>query len=141
MLLNPLLGNNAAIVFAVALLFSGIASTITSAMAAGTIFAGLYKEPYDIKDNHSRLGVSISLVTALIIIFLISDPFSGLIFSQMFLSIQLPFTIFSQVYLTSSYKVMGKYKNSSFLKIILYAIGIIVTLLNLALFINIFITI
>ncbi|HQJ74096.1 MAG TPA: Nramp family divalent metal transporter [Bacteroidota bacterium] len=141
MLLNPLLGNNAAIVFAVALLFSGIASTITSAMAAGTIFAGLYKEPYDIKDNHSRLGVSISLVTALIIIFLISDPFSGLIFSQMFLSIQLPFTIFSQVYLTSSYKVMGKYKNSSFLKIILYVIGIIVTLLNLALFINIFITI
>lgn len=141
MLLNPLLGNNAAIVFAVALLFSGIASTITSAMAAGTIFAGLYKEPYDIKDNHSRLGVSISLVTALIIIFLISDPFSGLIFSQMFLSIQLPFTIFSQVYLTSSYKVMGKYKNSSLLKIILYVIGIIVTLLNLALFINIFITI
>jgi manganese transport protein len=141
MLLNPLLGNNADIVFAVALLFSGIASTITSAMAAGTIFAGLYKEPYDIKDNHSRLGVSISLVTALIIIFLISDPFSGLIFSQMFLSIQLPFTIFSQVYLTSSYKVMGKYKNSSFLKIILYVIGIIVTLLNLALFINVFITI
>lgn len=141
MLLNPLLGNNAAIVFAVALLFSGIASTITSAMAAGTIFAGLYKEPYDIKDNHSRLGVSISLVSALIIIFIISDPFSGLIFSQMCLSIQLPFTIFSQVYLTSSYKVMGKYKNSSFLNIILYIIGIIVTLLNLALFINVFITI
>ena len=138
-LLDPLLGKNAAIVFAVALLFSGIASTITSAMAAGTIFAGLYKEPYDIKDNHSRLGVIISLGTAVIIIFLISNPFNGLIFSQMCLSIQLPFTIFSQVYLTSSYKVMGKYKNSNFLKIVLYIIGIIVTLLNLALFINVFI--
>lgn len=137
-LLDPLLGKNAAIVFAVALLFSGIASTITSAMAAGTIFAGLYKEPYDIKDNHSRLGVLISLGTAVIIIFLISNPFNGLIFSQMCLSIQLPFTIFSQVYLTSSYKVMGKYKNSNFLKIVLYIIGIIVTLLNLALFINVF---
>jgi len=137
-LLDPLLGKNAAVVFAVALLFSGIASTITSAMAAGTIFAGLYKEPYDIKDNHSRLGVLISLGTALIIIFLISNPFNGLIFSQMCLSIQLPFTIFSQVYLTSSYKVMGKYKNSNFLKIVLYIIGIIVTLLNLALFINVF---
>jgi len=137
-LLDPLLGKNAAIVFAVALLFSGIASTITSAMAAGTIFAGLYKEPYDIKDNHSRLGVIISLGTAVIIIFLISNPFNGLIFSQMCLSIQLPFTIFSQVYLTSSYKVMGKYKNSNFLKIVLYIIGIIVTLLNLALFINVF---
>jgi len=111
-LLTPLLGNNAGVVFAVALLFSGIASTITSGMAAGTIFAGMYKEPYDIKDNHSRLGVAISLVFALLIIFLISNPFHGLIISQMVLSIQLPFTIFLQVHLTSSEKVMGKYKNS-----------------------------
>ena len=37
-LLRPLLGNNATIIFAVALLFAGIASTITSGMAAGSIF-------------------------------------------------------------------------------------------------------
>ena len=60
-LLTPLLGTNAAVVFGVALLFSGIASTTTSGMAAGSIFAGMYNEPYDIKDNHSRVGVSISL--------------------------------------------------------------------------------
>lgn len=40
-LLVPLLGNNAAVVFAVALLFAGVASTITSGMAAGSIFAGM----------------------------------------------------------------------------------------------------
>ena len=45
-LLQPLLGNNAAVIFAVALLFAGIASTITSGMAAGSIFAGIYREPY-----------------------------------------------------------------------------------------------
>jgi len=135
-LLTPLLGNNAAIIFAVALLFAGIASTITSGMAAGSIFAGMYKEPYDIKDNHSRLGVAVSLVIALGIIFFISNPFKGLIYSQMFLSIQLPFTIFLQVYLTSSFKVMGKYKNSTFSKILLYALGGIVTLLNIALLIS-----
>lgn len=56
-LLQPLLGNNAAVIFAVALLFAGIASTITSGMAAGSIFAGIYREPYDIKDSHSRWGV------------------------------------------------------------------------------------
>ncbi len=137
-LLTPLLGNNAGVVFAVALLFSGIASTITSGMAAGTIFAGMYKEPYDIKDNHSRLGVAISLVLALVIIFLISNPFHGLIISQMVLSIQLPFTIFLQVHLTSSEKVMGKYKNSKSSKIILYSLGVIVTILNVALFISFF---
>jgi manganese transport protein len=135
-LLAPLLGNHAANVFAVALLFSGIASTITSGMAAGSIFAGMYKEPYDIKDNHSRLGVAISLIIALLIIFVISNPFMGLIYSQMILSIQLPFTIFLQVYLTSSDKVMGKYKNSTPSKIMLYALGIIVTGLNVLLFIS-----
>ncbi len=137
-LLSPLLGNHAAIVFAVALLFAGIASTITSGMAAGSIFSGMFKEPYDIKDNHSRLGVAISLVVGLGIIFLISNPFNGLIISQMCLSIQLPFTIFLQVYLTSSGKVMGKYKNSNFSKILLYLIGGIVTLLNVVLFVSMF---
>lgn len=138
-LLSPLLGNHAAIVFAVALLFSGIASTVTSGMAAGTIFSGIFKEPYDIDDNHSRIGVGISLISALAIIFLISNPYNGLIISQMFLSIQLPFTIFLQVHLTSSEKVMGKYKNSKSTKIILYVIGGIVTLLNIALFVSAFI--
>lgn len=138
-LLSPLLGNNAAFVFAIALLFSGISSTITSGMAAGSIFAGMYKEPYDIKDNHSRLGVAISLIVALFIIFLISNPFNGLIFSQMFLSIQLPITIFLQVYLTSSERVMGKYKNSLYSKILLYSIGGIVTILNIALFVSFFV--
>jgi len=137
-LLAPLLGNHAAVVFAVALLFAGLASTITSGMAAGSIFAGMFKEPYDIKDNHSRLGVAISLIVALVIIFFISNPFNGLIYSQMILSIQLPITIFLQVYLTSSEKVMGSYKNSLSSKITLYSLGAIVTVLNIALFVSMF---
>ncbi len=137
-LLSPLLGSNAAVVFAVALLFSGIASTITSGMAAGSIFAGMFREPYDIRDNHSRLGVGLSLILALVIIFLISNPFQGLIISQMVLSIQLAFTIFLQVYLTSSARVMGKYKNSLVSKIMLYGLGGIVAVLNIALFISFF---
>ena len=135
-LLTPLLGTNAAVVFAVALLFSGVASTITSGMAAGSIFAGMYKEPYDIKDNHSRMGVALSLVLALGIIMLITNPFKGLIISQMILSIQLPFTIFLQVYLTSSDKVMGKYKNTVSAKIMLYLLGVVVSVLNIALFVS-----
>ena len=137
-LLTPLLGSNAAIVFAVAMLFSGIASTTTSGMAAGSIFAGMYNEPYDIKDNHSRMGVAISLLVGYAIILLITNPFQGLIISQMILSLQLPFTIFLQVYLTSSEKIMGKYKNTLFSKILLYSMGALVTLLNIALFVSLF---
>jgi len=135
-LLDPLLGVHAGVVFAVALLFSGIASTITSGMAAGSIFSGIFSEPYDIKDNHSRLGITISFVVALMIIFVISNPFSGLIYSQMILSIQLPITIYVQVWLTSSEKVMGKYKNTNLDKILLYLIAGTVTALNIALFIS-----
>jgi manganese transport protein len=135
-LLAPLLGIHAGVVFAVALLFSGLASTITSGMAAGSIFSGIFSEPYDIKDNHSRLGITISFIVALLIIFLISNPFKGLIYSQMILSIQLPITIFVQVWLTSSEKVMGKYKNSKLYATMLYLIGGIVTALNIALFIS-----
>ena len=137
-LLEPLLGGNASVIFAVALLFAGISSTITSGMAAGTIFSGMYKEPYDIKDNHSRVGVLISLVIAYLIILFITNPFNGLIISQMILSIQLPTTIFSQVYLTSSEKVMGKYKNKVGTKYLLYIVGAVVTVLNVFLFISFF---
>jgi manganese transport protein len=132
-MLEPLLGNKASIVFALALLFSGLASTITSGMAGGSIVSGMNKEPYDIKDNHSRIGVLISLVGALCTIFFIGDPFKGLILSQVFLSIQLPFTVAIQVYLTSSVKVMGKYVNSRYMQILLWSVTALVTYLNIRL--------
>jgi manganese transport protein len=137
-ILTPLLGNHAGNVFAIALLFAGIASTVTSGMAGGSIFAGLFSEPYDIKDNHSRLGVMVSLTVALLIIFLITNPYQGLIISQMVLSIQLPFTIFLQIYLTSSRKVMGKYVNKLKTNILLITIGGIVAYLNIRLLISLF---
>jgi manganese transport protein len=137
-MLGPLLGNNAGVVFAVALLFAGIASSITSGMAGGSIFAGLFSEPFDVKDNHSRLGIAISLVFALLLIFIIGNPFNSLIISQMILSIQLPFTIFLQIYLTSSQKVMGKYVNTKFTTVLMLVIGVIVTFLNVLLFLSFF---
>jgi len=137
-MLGPLLGNNAGVVFAIALLFAGIASSITSGMAGGSIFAGLFSEPYDVKDNHSRLGIALSLITALVLIFIIGNPFKALIISQMILSIQLPFTIFLQIYLTSSPKVMGKYVNTKSTTVLMLLIGSIVTFLNVLLFISFF---
>jgi manganese transport protein len=136
-LLRPLLGNNASVIFAVALLFAGVASSITSGMAGGSIVSGMYGEPYDVSDNHSRIGILVSLLGALLIIFFIGDPFRGLILSQVFLSIQLPFTVGIQIYLTSSKKVMGKYSNSLFLNIVLLSIAAVVTFLNIRLLIEI----
>lgn len=133
-LLTPLLGQSATTIFALSLLFASIASTITSGMAGGSIVSGIFSEPYDIKDNHSRLGVLISLLGALIIIFFIKNAFMGLIISQMILSIQLPITVFTQLYLTSSKKVMGKYVNSLSIKISLTFISLVILVLNIMLF-------
>ncbi len=135
-LLEPLLGNNAAIVFALALLMAGISSTITSGMAAGSIFAGIFGESYHIKDSHSQLGVILSLGVALLVIFFIANPFKGLLISQMILSIQLPFTVFLQVGLTSSRRVMGAYANSRWSSCVLYTIAAVVTVLNLMLIVT-----
>lgn len=135
-LLVPLLGSNAGTVFALALLFSGLASTITSGMAAGSIFAGIYKEPLDIKDPHSKVGIGISLIIALAIICVIKHPFNSVIYSQMILSIQLPITIFLQIHLTNSREIMGRYANRLCTKLLLYIIGATVTILNIVLFIS-----
>lgn len=137
-LLEPLLGSNAVIVFALALLFAGISSSMTSGIAAGSIFAGMFNEPYNIKDIHSRIGIFISLGVALAIIFMIDNPFMGLIISQAVLSVQLPITVFLQVRLTSSQKVMGKYANKPLTKWTLYAIASLVTFLNILLLISFF---
>lgn len=135
-LLEPLLGSNAAVVFALALLMAGISSTITSGMAAGSIFAGMFGESYHIKDSHSQVGVVLSLGVALLLIFFIGDPFKGLLVSQMVLSLQLPFTVFLQVGLTSSRRVMGKYANSRWSSVVLYLIASVVTVLNVWLIVS-----
>ena len=132
-LLEPLLGNQAATIFALALLMAGISSTVTSGMAAGSIFAGMFGESYHVKDVHSRVGILLSLGIALVVILFIENPFQGLIISQMILSIQLPFTIFLQVGLTSSKRVMGQYANSWWSSFVLYTMAVVVSVLNLAL--------
>lgn len=132
-MLRPLLGNAAAVLFALAFLMAGISSSITAGMAAGGIFAGIFNEPYDIHDSHSKVGVLITLIAAVIIVFLVNNPFQTLILSQTLLSVQLPITIFLLIYLTSSNKVMGKYENALSTKIILLLIGAFVTILNVVL--------
>ena len=135
-MLAPLLGNNASNIFALALLLAGISSTITSGMAAGSIFSGLFGESYNAKDPHSAVGVVLSLGLALLVIFFIGNPFQGLIISQMVLSLQLPFTVFLQVSLTSSKRVMGKYVNKPLNTVFLYSLAGIVTVLNIWLLVS-----
>ena len=130
-LLRPLIGPAAGTIFALALLFAGLASSATAGMAGASIFAGMFGESYDMKDFHSRLGLGLTYIPALLLILFITDSFQALLVSQMFLSLQLPITIFLQLYMTSSRRVMGAYTNRRFTGVVLWGIGIIVTLMNI----------
>lgn len=130
-LLIPLLGPKAGFIFALGLFFSGFSSSITAGMAGGTIFAGIFGKAYDTKHISTKLGIIISIIPSIFITFFTKDTLKALIYSQVILSFQLPITIASQVYLTSSDKVMGKYKNTPLTKFSIIFIGILVTSLNL----------
>jgi manganese transport protein len=106
-------------------------------MAGGSIFAGMFRRPFDISENHSRVGVVLTLCGAVLIIFFLKDPFQGLIWSQIVLSIQLPWTIFSLIFLAFSARVMGQFANSLGEKIFLGIIAFVVSSLNIMLFIQI----
>jgi manganese transport protein len=57
------------------LLFAGLSSSITAGMAGGSIFSGIFSEPYDISDVHTKAGILLTMVPAAVIIFFISSPF------------------------------------------------------------------
>lgn len=131
--LSPILGPASSAIFAVALLFAGISSSVTAGMAAGTITAGMFDEEYDIHDRHSSIGVAACFVGAVTACLVVPNPFEGLIWSQALLSLQLPITVFVLIRLTSSRRVMGKYANSRPLNALLVGIGAIVTILDIVL--------
>ncbi len=135
--LRPLLGQVSGVVFALALLFSGFSSSITAGMAGGSIFAGIFNEPFNIRDFHSKVGVSLTLVPAVLITFFLPSPFQGLLWSQIILSIQLPLTIIPLVFLTSTARVMGKYANPRGSIILLATVSAVVFFLNVMLLLQI----
>ena len=134
-LLRPLIGPAAGTIFSIALLFAGFASSATAGMAGASIFAGMFGESYDMKDFHTRLGLALTYIPALLLIVFVTDSFQALLISQMFLSLQLPITIFLQLYMTSSRKVMGQYANHKYTNVLLWGIGIVVTVMNIYLLI------
>ena len=131
--LSPIVGPASSVIFAVALLFAGLSSSVTAGMAAGTVTAGMFGEEYDIHDRHSSIGVALCFAGAVAACLCVEDTFAGLVWSQALLSLQLPVTVFLLIRLTSSRKVMGRYANSRPLTATLVAIGVVVTALDAAL--------
>ncbi|NPV88171.1 Nramp family divalent metal transporter [Coprothermobacteraceae bacterium] len=131
--LEPMLGSLASGVFATALILSGLSSSITAAMASGSVFAGMYGEPFDIRDPHSRAGVYIGVFCALAVVLLLRNELWALVISQAVLSVQLPWTLLALILLTSKQKVMGKFANSLLENVVLWLMWATVSFLNVKL--------
>lgn len=137
--LKPLAGDLQSVLFGIALLMAGFSSSITSGMAGGSIFSGIFKEPYDIKDRHTRMGIGLTLALATVLVLFAGDPYKMLILSQVILSIQLPITVFTQIRLTSSRNVMKEYRNSRPVTILLLLIAAVISSFNILLVASLFI--
>lgn len=59
-----------------------------------------------------------------------------LVYSQVFLSVALPFSMFPLIYFTSSEKYMGQFKNNPWAKWTGYIVATLLTILNIKLIID-----
>lgn len=123
--------------FAVALLASGQNSTITGTLTGQVVMEGFIhmKVPTWARRMITRL-LSVLPVLACTIYFGGSEAALDklLIYSQVFLSIALPFSMIPLVYFTSSKKIMGeRFKNSFWLGFLGWACAIGLTVLNIRL--------
>ncbi|HSB83904.1 MAG TPA: Nramp family divalent metal transporter [Nitrosarchaeum sp.] len=127
--LTPLLGNVSSTAFGIALLASGLASSVVATLSGQIIFEGFTK--FKAKLWQRKIVIrTITIIPAIIAIYYGVNTLDILVISQVILSLQLPFTIIPLVYFTSKEKIMGKeYVNRTHTKIIaIIAVSIIIVL-------------
>ena len=136
-LLTPALGGFAGLAFAIALLASGQSSTITGTLAGQIVMEGFLH--IRIRPWLRRLLTrSLAIIPALAVIGATGgkETVQLLIVSQVVLSMQLPFAIFPLLTITNSKRRMGAFANPLWVKVAGYAIGALITGLNIYLLVE-----
>lgn len=125
----PLYGPIAAIVFAVTLLSSGLASSTTGTLAGQAIMDGLLGTNVNI---YLRRLVTrfINVFPTTIAILLGLNPLSLLVYSQVILSLMIPLPMIPLIVYTSRRRVMGEFVNRGATTILALMFGAIIIALN-----------
>jgi manganese transport protein len=131
--LEPLLGSSSSAVFAVALLASGLSSSSVGTMAGQVIMQGFlrHKIPVTVR----RL---VTMVPALLVIFLGFDPTRTLVLSQVVLSFGLPFAVIPLILFTRRRDLMGALVNKRITTALVTAAAALIIALNFFLLYQIF---
>jgi manganese transport protein len=130
--LGPLLGRSAAVVFAVALLCSGLSSSTVGVMAGQVIIEGFLDIKFPIFVRRF-----ITVVPALIVIGVGADPLKILIDSQVLLSFTLPAALIPLLILTNRTQVMGEFVSPSRTRFAGWAVAGVIVALNAVLLVQI----
>ena len=120
------LGAFAALLLAVGLLASGLASTSVGAYAGAMIMDGLLRRRVSLPARRT-----VTLVPALIILAAGVDPTRALIVSQVVLSFGIPFALIPLVRLTANRTLMGVDVNHRATTAVAWLIAVLITALNL----------
>ncbi|MCW2831624.1 MAG: divalent metal cation transporter [Aeromicrobium sp.] len=122
------LGAGVALLFAVALLGSGLASTSVGSAAGAEVMDGLLGVRLPI-----LLRRIVTLIPALVVLALGADPTRALVVSQVVLSIGIPFALVPLVALTADKGVMGEHVNRRGTTAAACVVALIVIALNVSL--------
>ena len=129
--LGPLLGRGAAVVFAVALLCSGLSSSTVGVMAGQVIIEGFLDIKFPI-----FLRRFITVVPALIVIGIGFDPLKILNDSQVLLSFTLPAALIPLLLLTNKAGVMGEFRSVLRMRVAGWTVAGIILALNAVLLVE-----
>jgi manganese transport protein len=130
-LLKPLAGPLAGFLFALALVFAGVGSSVTSSMAEVNVITGFMGKPEDPRTLLYRVSVFVTAIPSFVIILFSMDTFRILIFSQVVLSIQLPFTLIPLLILCRDHNIMGRFRSRGLELSAALIISLVVIILNL----------
>lgn len=129
--LTPLAGPVAGFLFALALVFAGVGSSVTSSMAEVNVITGFLGKPEDPRTLLYRVSVFITAIPSFMIILFSMDTFRILIFSQVVLSIQLPFTLIPLLIICRDKNLMGRFRSGRIEFTAAIVISAIVIILNI----------
>lgn len=134
-IMAPLFGVLSATVFAITLLFSGIASSATGTLAGQTIMEGLLGRKINV--NLRRVVTRVVNVFPTTVAILIGlNPLALLVYSQVLLSLLIPLPMVPLVIYTSRKKVMGEFVNRNLMIAVAGVVAGLIIVLNIYLLIT-----
>jgi manganese transport protein len=123
--LNSFIGDHAGMLFGIALLVSGVASSCVGTMSGQVVMEGFL---------HRRISVflrrAVTMLPALVVLAIGFSPTRALVLSQVFLSFGIPFALIPLVAFTASRNLMGTLVNRRVTTVAAIAVTAVIVALN-----------